>query len=89
MLWYSFFFQGQFQQNRVQGKGNYVWPDGSTYEGDVVNGLRHGCGTFVSADKKSSYNGEWHGGKRNGKVIKSIGSKRNLHTTVRPVDAVF
>lgn len=40
----------------------------STYNGDVVNGLRHGVGTFVDSTGKLSYTGEWTNGKRNGKV---------------------
>ena len=61
-------FQGQFTQNRVTGKGIYTWPDGSMYDGYVFNGLRHGFGTFVSADGQRSYRGQWQNGKRNGKV---------------------
>ena len=40
----------------------------STYVGDVVDGLRHGVGTFVDTNGKLSYTGEWHLGKRHGKV---------------------
>ena len=38
------------------------------YDGDVQDGLRHGFGTFVSANKDKSYTGEWFEGKRHGKV---------------------
>lgn len=39
----------------------------SSYEGDVVNGQRHGHGHFVCKNKKTTYTGEWKFGKRNGK----------------------
>ena len=31
----------KFADNRITGKGAYKWPDGSTYEGEVKDGLRH------------------------------------------------
>jgi len=31
----------------------------SCYEGDVVNGLRHGIGTFTDKSGFLSYTGEW------------------------------
>lgn len=40
----------------------------SSYDGDVLNGLRHGIGTFVDKDGKLIYTGEWEQGKRHGKV---------------------
>lgn len=42
----------------------------STYDGDVVNGLRHGVGTYVDKEGKLSFTGEWDQGKRHGKVRK-------------------
>ena len=41
---------------------------GSSYEGDLVNGLRHGTGTFYCSNMQMSYSGEWCLGKRHGKV---------------------
>ena len=32
----------KFADNRITGKGAYKCPDGSTYEGEVKDGLRHG-----------------------------------------------
>lgn len=40
----------------------------STYEGDVLNGKRHGTGTFRAKNNKMSYTGEWCLGQRHGKV---------------------
>lgn len=40
----------------------------SYYEGDVLDGLRHGHGVYHSAGGQVSYTGIWDGGKRHGKV---------------------
>lgn len=38
------------RKNELVGAGRYNWSDGSSYEGGVMGGLRHGHGTFTSAD---------------------------------------
>lgn len=38
----------------------------SVYEGEVLNGLRHGRGCFICANQKTVYTGQWKLGKRNG-----------------------
>ena len=43
---------------------SYVWADGRTYEGQFVNGGRHGFGLFTvpddySSTKLRSYSGDW------------------------------
>ena len=35
-----------------------MWPDGATFEGEYINGKKHGKGAFTWADK-STYNGEF------------------------------
>lgn len=40
----------------------------SAYDGEVLNGKRHGIGTFKCKNNKLSYSGEWSLGKRHGKV---------------------
>ncbi|XP_033125967.1 radial spoke head 10 homolog B-like [Anneissia japonica] len=62
-------YEGDFHENSVTGKGMYTWPDGSSYEGDVLNGKRHGHGTFRSISSPSSYTGNWVHGKREGAGI--------------------
>jgi len=42
------------------GKGEYKWPDGSTYKGELLAGLRHGHGSFAgSPDSYLYYDGSW------------------------------
>ena len=50
----------------INGVATYVWPNGETYTGDVLNGKEHGKGTYIyaSGDK---YEGEYKHGKRHGK----------------------
>ncbi|XP_069762241.1 radial spoke head 10 homolog B isoform X3 [Narcine bancroftii] len=60
-------YEGDFSVNTPSGHGTYIWTDGSTYVGDVKNGIRHGQGVFTSADQSISYTGEWYHSKRHGK----------------------
>lgn len=61
-------WQGDFKSNVLMGCGTYSWPDGSTYEGEVHNGIRHGVGTYKCAKTNTVYTGQWCLGKRKGKV---------------------
>ena len=57
-------------QSFIEGKGKQTFPDGSVYEGDFVNGKRHGNGTMVWGDSTQwagdRYEGEWVEGWRTG-----------------------
>lgn len=37
-------FTGSVQDYKKIGSGCFIWPDGSKYDGDYVNNLRHGKG---------------------------------------------
>lgn len=41
-----------------QGKGIYIYPDGTSYKGDWIDGNKHGKGKMVYPDGKS-YKGDW------------------------------
>ncbi|OWK11449.1 RSPH10B [Cervus elaphus hippelaphus] len=64
--------QGDFVKNIPMNHGVFTWPDGSTYEGEVVNGKRHGFGMFKCSTQPVSYIGHWCHGKRHGKVEYAI-----------------
>ncbi|KAL8274599.1 hypothetical protein Esti_001502 [Eimeria stiedai] len=51
---------------RLCGEATIRWPSGATYRGQVAGGLRHGRGTYTSADRRFVYEGEWHQGTPNG-----------------------
>ena len=50
-----------------KGHGIYEWQEGHSYEGEWVDGKRHGTGTQKWQDG-SSYEGEWE----NGKIIRKM-----------------
>jgi hypothetical protein len=69
---------GSMEDGIRSGKGKLTWKDGSFYEGEFHNGLRHGFGLYQLAppirstkEKKGmqarSYEGEWRNGQRYGK----------------------
>lgn len=41
-------FFGVVQDYKKIGSGIFIWPDGSKYDGDYVNNLRHGKGRTSS-----------------------------------------
>jgi hypothetical protein len=46
----------------MHGSGKTTWVNGKLYQGDYVNDLKHGNGTFLWPDSRS-YIGEWQYGK--------------------------
>eukprot|EP00794_Sanderia_malayensis_P019213 gene19213-21137_t len=62
-------YAGEFTCNKITGNGVYSWPDGSIYEGEVLEGFRHGKGTYRCGTCPSMYTGDWVEGKRHGKGI--------------------
>lgn len=58
------------------GEASYQWPDGRTYEGDLVLGAPEGMGTgtWPNGDR---YRGTWHEGQRHGhgELTRSDGSR--------------
>ncbi|MFO0117852.1 MAG: hypothetical protein ACK521_09655, partial [bacterium] len=57
---------GEFRENEITGKGQYIWADGSSYDGAVLNGLRHGKGKYINMKEGVEYNGKWENGMRHG-----------------------
>jgi hypothetical protein len=45
-------FKGEFNSNMPTGHGQYVWNDGSSFTGGIVQGQREGVGVFAAADIK-------------------------------------
>lgn len=59
------FYDGEWSNGQIQGKGLFRWTDGSEYEGDFVKGKKDGLGKFTFANG-CSYEGYWVDGKQDG-----------------------
>lgn len=62
-------YKGEFKDNEITGKGSYFWPDNSQYKGQVLNGLRHGVGTYTNPKEGVEYEGTWINGMREGQGV--------------------
>jgi len=62
--------QGQFERNKIQGRGFLEWNNNCWYEGEFMDGLRHGKGFLVDRENNRMYLGRWHMGHRHEKKIK-------------------
>lgn len=58
-------YEGDFDYGDITGKGEYKWSDGSTYLGEVKDGLRDGHGVFRNSAGQM-YDGNWKLGKQHG-----------------------
>lgn len=59
------YYEGEFDDDSMSGKGIYKWASGAIYEGDFVDGSMHGFGTHRSVNGEV-YTGEWIEDKKNG-----------------------
>lgn len=81
----------------------YSWGEGASYEGEVLNGLRHGYGRLSVAGSPVVFEGQWHQGKRHGKGalyynaartalyeggLPVVSTRQELHRTA-PSDRIF
>mmetsp|Transcript_47370 Transcript_47370/g.87041 ORF Transcript_47370/g.87041 Transcript_47370/m.87041 type:complete len:400 (-) Transcript_47370:109-1308(-) len=58
-------YEGNWENDVMQGNGTYSWPDGSSYEGGFIAGRFHGFGRFVWPEG-SVYEGTWVNGEMTG-----------------------
>lgn len=56
---------GEWDANKMTGKGLIQWPSGASYDGDVCGGFIDGTGTFKGVDG-SVYKGSWRMNKKHG-----------------------
>ena len=52
-------YEGHFFDNKFEGKGRYIYKDGSVFAGDFSEGMRHGRGRIENKITGSSYEGTW------------------------------
>lgn len=73
-------YTGTFCWGALTGEGRIEWPDGSYYEGTVINGVRHGRGLYYHPQPEEFYyEGEWANGLFEGKGICYYGPKGCQH----------
>ena len=67
---YSLLYDGEWDNNTMNGDGNMYWSDGSHYHGNWKNGSREGTGTLYYAHNDPShlhkYEGNWKNDDRDG-----------------------
>ena len=59
-------YTGIFRNGKKWGRGCYEWPDGSYYEGDLVDSCFEGQGVYYFADQKKTYTGTFLNSNMNG-----------------------
>ena len=59
-------YEGEFKDDKYNGKGKIIYSDNSEYEGEFHNNLKEGQGIFKWADGKI-FEGEFKNDKKNGK----------------------
>ena len=64
---------GDMKLNKITGFGEYTFPEGSIYKGEVLNGLRHGQGIYENQKENLYYDGFWQNGLKHGKGVLTIG----------------
>ncbi len=63
------FYAGEFKNETLHGKGIYIWPDGTVYDGYLENGKSNGMGVGFNIRKKWRYEGQYKDDKWNGSGI--------------------
>ena len=58
-------FDGEWKDNKMNGKGKYTWPNGSEYVGEYVNDVKQGYGIYKN--EGIVYEGNWVNGFKHGK----------------------
>lgn len=61
-------FDGEFVDDKIHGKGTFMWGDGRIYVGAYKNDTKHGYGEFYWPDGRC-FKGNWGSGKQNGEGV--------------------
>jgi len=62
----EFSISGSWVDDQRCGFGKYFYVNGDNYEGEWLNHVRHGQGTYTYAATGTKYVGTWNTGKREG-----------------------
>ena len=61
-------YKGEFKDDKITGKGSYIWANGDSYTGDFIEGKMHGKGVYKWPDG-NEYIGEYNDNIREGKGV--------------------
>ena len=61
-------YEGDWKNDKIEGKGKMIWKNGCIYEGEWSNNLKEGKGKAIFKDG-SIYEGEWSNNLKEGKGI--------------------
>jgi len=61
-------FQGEWIEDKVNGKGLMIYPSKDKYEGDFKDGIKKGSGIYEHVDG-SRYEGKWENDDKNGNGV--------------------
>lgn len=59
-------YEGEIHNNKLTGKGKFIFPTKAIYTGEVLNGFRNGYGVY-SSPEGVTYEGNWKKGLKHGK----------------------
>jgi hypothetical protein len=65
-------YTGELKNSIPNGTGTMIYDNGDIYEGEWIDGLRHGNGIFTTYNEDgevATYNGNWENDKKNGSGI--------------------
>lgn len=65
-------YDGEFKEDKQNGKAKVTFISGDTYEGDIVNGQFHGKGHYKWKNKNQEYIGDYKNGKLHGEGLFKI-----------------
>lgn len=71
------YYEGEFKQNMMHGKGKMQYSDGSYYIGQFVFNSRDGLGKMVWTDG-SYFIGSWKNGFRDGVGTEKVGNELKI-----------
>lgn len=58
-------YEGEWKQDKMEGKGKFTWKDKRSYEGHYKDGKKSGHGVMIWPSGVK-YVGEWQNGQQNG-----------------------
>ena len=64
-------YVGEYKDGKFNGRGKFVWHQGMVYEGEFMDGMRHGNGIWRESNSPdaTTYEGEYYHDKKHGEGV--------------------